>query len=323
MDLAGVLPAAAAPPPSTRMDFLPPRRLGLLLGGLLLTILLGATAFSVDRLARSTISGWTVLWVVVPLLGVPLAALVAYRLYGLASASYRLDRDGFRLIWGLAREQIPLNSLSAPRPITELPGRLIPAGGLWWPGCVVGRRDVEGLGSVEFFATTPPEGMVLLTAGEHHLAISPPDPGAFFQTFTSAVRLGSLEAIPSLSQRPNFLFNRLWSDHRARLLVILGLAAPLLLLAFLAIRASTLPALVPFGYDAAGHPDPWAPPGRLLLLPFIGGLCWLADLGIGAWLYRREDDRPLAYTVWGTAVFVGVLLWGAALQLLAAAGTAP
>ncbi|MEW6569095.1 MAG: PH domain-containing protein [Chloroflexota bacterium] len=304
------------------MSFTPPRLPGLLLGGLFLTLLLAGAALAAGQLARSAISVWIVVWVALPLLCLPLGALVAYRLYGLLTASYRLDRDGFYLSWGLAREQIPLAELQPPRRVRELPGRWLPSGGLWWPGCAVGRGQVDGVGSVEFFATTPAEGQVLLSAGERHLAISPPDPAAFLQAFTEALRLGSLEPIPSISQRPNFLFNRLWSDWPARLMVMLGLAISLLLLAYLAVRAPTLPAQVPFGFDAAGNPDPWAPPGRLLLLPFIGGLCWLADLVIGAWLYRREGDRPLAYVVWATAGFVGLLLWGAALQLLAVAGRA-
>lgn len=303
------------------MSFTPPRSPGLLLGTLFLIVLLGSTTYAASRLAIAAISPWIVAWVLLALLSVPLAGLVAYRLYGLLSASYRLDRDGFYLAWGLAREQIPLADLQRPRLIRDVPGRWLPHGGLWWPGCVVGRGQVEGVGRVDFFATTPPPGMVLLSAGERHLVISPPDPVAFVDAFTQAVRLGSLEPIPAISQRPDFLFSRLWADRVARLLIILGLALSLLLLGYLALRARNLPPLVAFGFDPAGNPDPWAPPGRLLLLPLIGGLCWLVDLAAGVWLYRREADRLLAYVVWGVAAFVGLLLWGAALQLLVASGS--
>jgi uncharacterized membrane protein len=92
----------------------------------------------------------------------------------------------------------------------------------------------------------------------------------------------------------------------------------LLLLGYLVVRAPSLPAQVPFGFDPSGAPDPMAPPGRLLLLPMIGGLCWLADLVVGAWIYRRDQDRPLAYAMWAAAVLVGGLLWGATFHLLAA-----
>jgi hypothetical protein len=51
----------------------------------------------------------------------------------------------------------------------------------------------------------------------------------------------------------------------------------------------------------------------------IGALCWLADLALGAWIYRREGDRLFAYALWAVAILVGALLWGATLQLIAAA----
>jgi hypothetical protein len=149
--------------------------------------------------------------------------------------------------------------------------------------------------------------------------ISPPDPEACQNAFIETARMGSLELIPEGSRRPDFLFTRLWDDRLARALILGGLTLPVLLLSFLALRAPGLPEQVPFGFDPMGAPDPLAPPGRLLLLPLIGGLCWLADLVIGLWLYRRDRDRPLSYALWGAAIVVGGLLWGAALQLLAAA----
>lgn len=302
------------------MSFTPPRLIGLLLGLLFLSVLLGGTAYGASQLASASISPWIVAWVLLPLLGVPLAALIAYRLYGLLTARYWLDRNGFYLMWGLARDQIPLAELETPRLVRDLPGRWFPGGGLWWPGCVVGRGLVAGFGRVEFFASTPPEGMVLLTTGDQHLVISPADPLDFLDAFTQAVRLGSLEPIPAVSQRPDFLFNRLWADRVAKTLILLGLVLSLLLLGYLALRAPDLPGRVAFGFDPTGRPDPWAPPGRLLLLPLIGGLCWLVDLAAGIWLYRREADRALAYVVWGAAALVALLLWGAALHLLSVSG---
>ena len=299
------------------MTFLPRRRLGLLLGSLLLLVLLGAIGVSIAQLGSATVSVWLLLWVVLPLFGFPLALLVGFRLYGLLTAGYRLDRDAFVLTWGLAFEQIPLAELQRPQPAAQLGLALRPRG-LWWPGCVVGRRQVDGLGQVEFFATTGQAGLVLLRTGDRTLAISPPDVEAFQQAFTNAVRLGSLEPVPSRSQRPDFLFGRVWSERAARVLILLGLALPLLLLAYLALRAPSLPAQgVPFGFLPSGQPAALAPPGRLLLLPLIAGLCWLADLVAGVWLFRREADQALAYALWGAAILTGLLLWGAVLLLLA------
>jgi hypothetical protein len=299
------------------MDFTPPRALGLLIGGTLLAILLALIIVSVVQLTTATISAWLVLWVTLPLVSVPLALLVLYRLYNLLTARYRLDRDRFYLTWGLITEQISLAEVTLIRSADEVAANLRPARGLWWPGYVYGSREIDGEGLVEFFATTGPQGLMVLSAGGRLLAISPPDLETFQQAFIDATRLGSLEPIPTISQRPEFIFSDLWNDRLARVLVLIGLAIPLFLLGYLALRVPSLPALVPFGFDTTGVPSPLAPPGRLLLLPMIGGLCWIADFAVGAWLYRQAKDRPLAYAMWGVAIVVGGLFWGATLQLLA------
>ncbi|HEY47133.1 MAG: hypothetical protein AMJ88_10350 [Anaerolineae bacterium SM23_ 63] len=298
------------------MYFTPPRALGLLIGGILLAILLALIIVSVVQLTTATISAWLILWVTLPLVSVPLALLVLYRLYNLLTARYRLDRDGFYLTWGLITEQISLAEVTVMRSADELAPNLRPARGLWWPGYVYGGREIDGEGLVEFFATTGPQGLMVLSAGERLLAISPPDLEAFQQAFVDATRLGSLEPIPTLSLRPEFVLSDLWNDRLAQVLVLIGLALPLTLLGYLALRVPSLPIRVPFGFDTVGVPSPMAPPGRLLLLPMIGGLCWIADFAVGAWLYRQVKERPLAYAMWGCAIVVGGLFWGATLQLL-------
>jgi hypothetical protein len=91
------------------MDFFPPRRLGVILGVGLLLCLLGLSAWGIVRLASSPVTPLTVLWVLLPLLGLPLAAGVVYRLFGLLTSRYRIDRDGFYLHWGSGAEQVPLS----------------------------------------------------------------------------------------------------------------------------------------------------------------------------------------------------------------------
>ncbi|NIS81849.1 MAG: hypothetical protein GTO14_16935 [Anaerolineales bacterium] len=289
------------------------------MGFLVLVVLLGAILLGVLQLATATFSAWIILWVSLPVVAVPLALLVGYRLYGLLTARYRLDRDGFYLMWGLNSEQVPLASIRRLQAGSDIAPNLRPRLGLWWPGCLVGHREIEGVGQIEFFATTAANGIVVLHLEDRSLAISPPDPEGFHQSFTAAMRMGSLEPIPERSLRPDFTSTRLWNDLPARVLIITGMLIPLFLLGYLAVRAPSMPSQVPFGFDLTGAPNTLAPPGRLLLLPMIGGLCWLVDLVAGVWLYRREQDRILAYVMWTTAALVGGLLWGATLQLLAAA----
>jgi hypothetical protein len=297
------------------MMFIPNRKLGLLLGFTFLLILLSATVLGILQLATATMSAWIILWVLLPIIGVPVSFLVSYRIYGLITARYRLDREGFYLTWGLAYEQIPIAEIQSVELASPTYENLTPEFTFRWPGCVVGYLDQDAV--VEFFSTQTAEGIVLLTSNERTLAISPTDPEGFQKHFVDTARMGPLDAIPAVSQRPDFILARMWNDFRARILVLSGIAVSLLLFGYLALRASSLPPSVPFGFDPMGNPDPFAPPGRLLLLPMIGVFCWFLNLLTGVWVYRRNEDHPLAYAIWAVAIIVGGLLWGATLHLLA------
>jgi hypothetical protein len=230
-----------------------------------------------------------------------------------------LDRDGFYLQWGVFVEEIPLADIRGVYSHATMDFQLRPRPGFRWPGYLAAEMTLEDGMRVEFYATTGPQGWVILELEGRYLVISPPDPERFAEVFLDATRMGSLEPIRAKTRRPDFLFGRIWSDVLARALLIAGLALPLLLLGYLAFRISSLPSQVPFGFQLDGSPALQAPPSRLLLLPMIGGLCWLLDGLVGVWLYRKGASRLLSYITWSAATVTGALLWGAALQLLAVA----
>lgn len=297
----------------------PNRFLGFSLGALALLLFVGMALLSLYMLMNATLSFGLVLWVFLPLVCVPLAVMTAYRLYGLITADYQMSRNGFYLRWGFSEERLPIESIES---VSMLERDKVVSGyprTFRWPGVIVGDGELEDGSPVEFFASTGMDEMVLIRSGHGAFAISPAEREEFLTNFQTALRSGPLEKWSHLSRRPNFILARLWSDRWARVFILLGALLPLSLLGFLALRAPALPALVPFGFDAAGLPQTLAPPGRLLLLPLSAGLCWMADLVLGWWSYRRADLRPLAYLMWGFSILIGGLFWGAALQLLAAA----
>jgi hypothetical protein len=300
------------------MDFYPPRRLGLTFGSALLFVALSLTSISLYLLASSEISPWLILWVILPLLGMPAGAMICYQLYGLLTARYRMDRERIRITWGLAEEQIPIGAVAGVRHLKEfrLPWR--PGKGAWWPGCATGRKQIEGLGEVEFFAANLSLGVTIVETGERTLAITPRDPRAFQEHFSKALQAGSLETAPAVSQRPDLLVGQIWSNLPARWLILAGLVLPLSLLAFLSFTVPRLSGAVPFGFSPAGEPTTMAPGGRLLLLPIIGGFIWALDVLLGGWLVRNEREFSLAYVLWGVGAAVGLLFWGASLHLIAA-----
>lgn len=297
------------------LDVRPPRQLGIVLGSVVAALGLGLTAFGAWQVANAGISPLLVLWVALPLVGLPLAMWAGYQLYGLLTASYRLDRDGFQLRWGLHFEQAPLADIykieraSDERLAAPFLPRLL--------GLLVGERRQDGK-LWRFYATRPGQPLIIELPGRL-LVVTPPDAHAFERAFVSATRLGSLHPHQRRSSNPDLLPARLWADRSARLLLVVGILIPLGLLGFLGLQAGRMPSVVPFGFDPEGAPAASAPAGRLLLLPLIGGLIWLADLLLGAWLYRSRPDRPLAYMLWGLAIIVGGLLAAASLLLIRSA----
>jgi hypothetical protein len=298
------------------MNFKPPRTIGLLIGSSFLVILLAGITVSVFQLASETVSPFLGVWTSLVVICLPLTLLVLYRLYGLLTAQYSINRDGFYLRWGISAYQIPLAAIEEVSHQTQYPSVTRPKLGIWWPGCIVGQSDPAEHGLTEFFTTSRSSGNVVVHLSDRIIVISPPDVADFIQAFSEIVQMGSLEDIPELIQRPDFFSARLWADRYARGLILIGLILILVLLAFLAYRVSSLPSLVPFGFDQDGVPDLFVPPTRLLLLPLVGGGFWLADLVIGSWLYRRERNRPIAYFVWGMGVLLVSMLWGAVINLI-------
>jgi hypothetical protein len=296
----------------------PPRLTGLIIGSVLFVLLLGGIILGIFQLASGEIGPLLGLWTAMVILGIPILLLVSYRIYGLLTARYVLDRDGFYLYWGFSTEQVPLSAIEKFIDGEVLDARYGPRLGFWWPGCIVGQNEVEGIGEVEFFATTVAKYQVIIPVKGGGLAISPPDIDAFQQAFVDFVRLGSLEEISTKSYRPDFFSARLWADRSARILILVGLVLILSLLAYLASRIGSLPEQVPFGFDLLGQADTFVPPSQLLLLPIVGGIFWFLDLMVGVWLYRQDRDRTISLMIWMIGVMLAALLWGAVLHLLGA-----
>jgi len=235
--------------------------------------------------------------------------VILYRLYALISSVYTLRRDGLRIRWGLRREDIPLNDIEWIRPATELGFRL-PLPWLRWPGSIIGGRKVPELGVVEFMSADLAH-MLLVATPDRVFAISPEDTGVFMMMFRQITEWGSLAPLEAQSVYPTLLIGRVWEDKIARMLVIIGFGVGLVLLAVDAIAVTGLSVIPWSGAEAS------APAERLLLLPILDGLIWLVDLILGAFVYPRGGDMPMAaYVLWGASAVTGLLLLIASLAFI-------
>jgi hypothetical protein len=286
-------------------SFFPPRRAGVIFHTVAGLILLG-TAVIVFLLVyqREVGQGFVLGILLSAALAAPLPLLI-YRGYALTQASYTLDRDGLRLRWGLRGEDIPLPQIEWVRPATEMGFRL-PLPFLQWPGAVLGGRKVEGLGEVEFIASDL-RTLLLVATPKKVYAISPADERAFIRSFRLIIELGSLSPIPSYSVLPAAFLARVWSDRLARWTVLAGLG---LTLACFVVAALIIPArqAVSLGYDAARQPLDSVSPERILLLPLLGSVTYVIDLIAGLFFYRRDEQRMVAYLLWGSSVLTPILL---------------
>jgi hypothetical protein len=232
--------------------------------------------------------------------------LLLYRSFALAQSSYTLDRDGLRLRWGLRGEDIPLPQIEWVRPAAELGFRL-PLPLFQWPGAVVGRRKVEGLGEVEFIGSDV-RLLLLVATPQKVYAISPADGRAFIRSFRQIIELGSLSPLPSYSVLPAAFLQKVWQDRPARWLVLAGLALTgiLFILAGLIIPTRST---ISLGYNALRQPLDPVSADRLLLLPLLGSVAYLGDLLAGLFFYRSDVQRPVAYLLWGSSVLTPILLF--------------
>lgn len=281
--------------------FYPPRRIGLLIQGVLVLILIGAGGYFFYVATLDTSGLDFLLHMLVSLVFFAPLPLFLYRLYALINAAYGLGRDGLLIRWGLRREDIPLNSIEWIRPASELGFRL-PLPWLRIPGGILGFRNVSELGRVEYVASDI-KHMLLVATPEKVYAISPQETNQFMSFFRRVNEMGSLASIEPQSVYPKVLIGHVWEDRLARLLIISGFGIGLILLAVTAIAVPGLETIPWTGGEGA------APAERLLLLAILDGMVWIFNLFAGIFLYRRGGDLVVgSYILWGTAGLVGVLL---------------
>ncbi len=289
----------------TQATFPPARRLGLIFHAAAGVILLGAAVLVFLQVFQRETGQMFISGVLLSVLLACPVPLLIYRGYALAQASYFLDRDGLRIRWGLRADDIPLPHIEWVRPADEL-GFHLPLPFLQWPGAVLGRRNVQGLGLVEFIASDV-RRLLLVATPEKIYAISPADDRNFVRTYRHIIELGSLTPIASRSILPAAFLQRVWTDRLARWMIIAGIGMTFLLLAAVILLIPTHSTIF-LGYNAARQPLEPVSPDRLLLLPFLGGVLYVIDLLAGLFFYRLNDQRLVAYILWGSSSLLPLLL---------------
>jgi len=286
-------------------EFLPPKRTGFwVLLVLLLSVIAGIVTLvsAASREVEQT-------FFIANLLGaatlLSLATWLLLRLHTLLTTRYTLSRGGLELRWGLRHEVIPMPEIEWIRPVSDFKSKLpLPAFSL--PGVYFGKKQVAGLGEVDFAATERHQ-FLLVACNGRYFVISPQEEREFLDIFERLTELGSLEHSISLSEGFSTLWHRVWRDSTTRWLILGGLAANAALL----VLALALSRLQP---NVTWTTLEIVPSQRLLLLPLLGLLAWLMDACAGAaFTLRGALEKPMVYLLWGMPTILALLLTAAML----------
>lgn len=275
-------------------EFQPPRQPGTAILGGLITLCLGLILAAGWLGAQNGSGERFLLALILATAGFLPLPWLGYHLYALQRAVYLLDRDRLTLRWGLRIEQIPIADLEWVRPASAQAD--VPPPPLHLPGLLVGRRRHTQWGEVEFLASDS-QNLLFVGSVRGVYAISPADPQAFLATFRRILERGSLTETPAQSLYPSFVILQAWSSSWAR---FCWTGAFLINLGLLAWTGWLLPALssVSMGFLANRQPLEAVPGAYLLLLPLTSLFFFVLVLVAGLFLYRRAEQRPLAYVLW-------------------------
>jgi len=233
--------------------------------------------------------------------------VVAYRLFALLRSKYIVDREGIGIQWGLREVLLPIAHIEWVRLASDLAFDL-PLPPFSVQGAVLGFRNHRDLGQIEFIASSASE-LVLVATQDRIYAISPKDYRGFQKAFYASAELGSIAPISVKSTSSNFLISALFKDKVVRSLLLIGIS---LSFSLLIVTSFFIPSRVtiPLGFDPTGQGTEGSPSERLLLLPVLSFLMILLDIGLGAYLYRKDGYRIASYLSFAASVIMPISFLG-------------
>lgn len=296
------------------MHYQPPRTLGLMMGGVLVSWALAvAVLLAVFARGRDTDLATVGAWIGAGG-AAALAGLFVYWTMALASLRYTVDRNGLVIAWAGIRQVIPLQAIERLVPGTSL--EVPKVHGISWFGYHIGSAEIRRIGPVLFYSTHQASEQVLyVMTSERNYAISVPDPAAFAREIQVRQDLGPTAEVSHHVERALPALQGFWHDRRALLLLAAGAALCVANAVLLGARYGSLPEVLPYVF----------PPGDPQPLAGAAARARLADVPrAAALIFGLDVVLALAFALWDRVASYTVLLAGAGVQvaLLAALGGA-
>ncbi len=275
------------------MVFKPRRSTGILVGIAIILSVLVLDALLLSYLRQSQVGLVFFILALLVILSLPLLVLLGYLVYALFNLRYQLHRDALTIVWGATQHVIPMSSIREVVRGEDL-GEGMRVKGVSWPGCLVGRGQIEGIGRTLFYATEPGAKQLLVITSTLAYGISPSDADGFLDAFEIRQQMGPIQLLPYEHRQPGFVHWPVWRDRLAHLLLALGAGANLIL----------------FAYHC------WRCPSQaeMFRLPASGLVALMVNSSLGILIHARQ--RVGAYLLWGGAVVVQLLSWLVALKIV-------
>ncbi|MBL7199579.1 MAG: DUF1648 domain-containing protein [Anaerolineae bacterium] len=286
------------------MKWKPDLRIGMWVGsGIILAILL-VDAGLLLRTIYGPLNGVSFVCALLVLLSLLAIGAVGYRIYDLRKLRYEFDRNQLTIVTAASNQIVPMDRIQQviEGRDAKLQKRML---SLTWPGCFIGRGQIQEIGLTLFYAATPLSGQAIVVTPTLAYGISVPDMEAFMEVFNANRRIGSSTEVVQESHRAAYTRWHIWTDHLAHGILLGSIVLNLALFAILCFRYPRLAHLLPLHYDLTGRVDRIAPRSQVFALPIIGLITWAANGVLGTALYRRE--RVASYLAWGGALLVQIL----------------
>ena len=174
-----------------------------------------------------------------------------------------------------------------------------------WPGAVTGVRRFQRGPEVEYLASRT-KGLIIIAAGDSYYAVSPNQVNEFLSTYHALTELGAISPISSESVQPALILSEVFKIRAILWILISGglLNISLLIWTLLVIPSRDL---VSLGFTPTGVPHEGLDSVRLVLFPVLNTTAYLANLVLGLFLFRNQENRFLAYQLWTGSLLVAIL----------------
>ncbi|MEA4812705.1 MAG: PH domain-containing protein [Anaerolineaceae bacterium] len=242
------------------------------------------------------------------MIGLSLLVFFIYKAYQHGSMRYALSRNGLEISCGVHRVFIPNRELNWARPLADF-GSTLPLPKPHLPGLVLGEKEVNGLGRVEY-CLSEPSYTVLVKGPTRVYAISPQNPAAFSSQADLFQQMGPQQTLPALDRNARMLWKEIWAEKQARISILCGLGLSLLLLVLSIAINAFYPSITWVTLEKV-------PSQQLFILPAIAFITWFVDLVSGFFLYHESRvEKSLVRWIWIASALVALLLIAAALLMV-------